>query len=251
MKEGRQYIAIDRVLEKVQRDNPWIDDLNFYDACDYLDELYGLIGAPGTLFDQVTGNSLIRPHVSITDYAGQLPVDFVEINPGGVRDATDEVVYQRSSSSFIKSANQLGEKDKKKIGNRTYYIENGYIYTNKDDVTLQLSYKSMPVDDRGFPMLPDTPKFVEAAKWFIAEKQAWKKYSVGKLPQAVWDEITQNSYWYNGAAASESKLPDPERMHTWRNMFVRLYPRVDFQQSSFKFAGIQEDIHVGMNQNNV
>lgn len=245
MKEGVQYIAIDRVLEKVQRDNPWIDGLNFYDACDYLDEVFGLIGAPGAYMDRVTGNSLIRPHVEIKDYAGELPVDFIEIKAGGVRDADNQIVYRRSSSSFIKSAAQLGKKDKQQVGERTYYIENGYIYTNQDDVTLQLSYKAAPVDDRGFPMLPDKPKFVQAVYWYVAEKEGWKKWSVGKLPDKVWNEIAQNAAFYQGAAASESKMPDPERLETFKNMYVRLYPRVNFHQSSFKFAGVQEDIQTG------
>lgn len=245
MKEGRQYIAIDRVLEKVQRDNPWMDGLNFYDACDYLDEVFGLIGAPGTYIDRVTGDSLIRPHVKIQDYAGELPVDFIELKAGGVREVDNDIVYRRSSDSFVKSPASTGERDQRKISDRTYYIEDGYIYTNQDDVTLQLAYRAVPVDERGFPMLPDTPKFIEAVKWYITEREAWKKWSVGKLADKVWNEIAQNSIFYQGAAASESKMPDPERMETFKNMYVRLYPRVDFHQSSFKFAGVQEDIQTG------
>lgn len=238
MHEGRGYIPIDQVLEKIQRVNPWLTEINFYDACDYLDELYGLVGAPNVYLERTTGNSLIRPHIEIQGYAGELPIDFLDVNPGGVRDASDQTVYQWATGSFRKAPSLTGKSEKLSTGDKRYYIENGLIYTNKDNVTLQLSYKAMPIDDRGFPLVPNRPKFIEAAKWYIAEQEAWKKWSVGKLSDKVYKEVTANSAWYQGAAGTEAKNPHPDRLESFKNMFSRLYPKVDFQQSSFKFAGV-------------
>lgn len=250
MFDGVEYIPIDQILEKVQRDNPWIETLHFYDACEYVDDLYGLVGAPNTYFNQVTGNSLIRPHVSVEEYVGLLPVDFIEMKPGGVRNADTNIVYRYASGSFIKSAAQLKKTDYQHV-DHVYYMSNGRIYVTDETATLQLSYLAMPIDDRGFPLIPQKPKFREAAAWYIAMKEAWKKWSVGKLTDKVYQEVTKEAHWYLGAAGTESKLPNMDQMETWKNMYTRLYPKVDFHKSSFAFAGIQEDIQTGTNRSNV
>lgn len=249
--EAIKHISIDYVLEQVKRRNPWMGPVNYYDVCEYIDEAYGLIGAPKTKIDQITGNSLTRPHVEVKDWAGELPYDLVEIKAGGVRDVDTGVVYRYSTDSFHKAPAFVKEQQGTAIMDKTYTVRDGYIYINDQEATLQIAYKAIPVDDRGFPRIVDKPKFKKAIELTIAYYEGWKKYSIGRLNANVWKEIDSNYHWWLGAAGSEGKMPHPDEMESWKNTFLRLYPKINFHASSFKFAGVQEDIRTGNNSSNI
>lgn len=243
--ESVRYISIDSILEQVKRRNPWIDRINFYDICSYIDESYGLIASPVSFINRVTGNSLIRPHVKVKNYVGELPPDLIDVEVGGVRDVDSGIVYRQSLDSFHKMPHQTGN-NLYVTGSKTYKIENGYIYLGEDEeATLEISYKAMPIDDRGFPMIVDRPKFKKAIESTILYYEGWKMYSIDLLSEKVWRTIEQDYLWWIGAAGTEGSMPHGDKLESWKNMSNRLYPKVNFHASSFKFAGIQEDIKTG------
>lgn len=243
--EAIRYISIDDVLHRIKRVNPWLDSINFYDVCVYIDESYGLIGAPRSYIDQVTGNSLIRPNVTVTDYAGELPPDLIEIKKAGVRDVDSNIVYRHATDSFHKAPAFTGNTPAYNINDKTYSVRNGYIYIGDKTATLQIAYRAVPVDDRGFPMIVDKPKFKKAIEATILYYEGWKRYSVKRLGERVWREIDSNYHWWMAAAGSEGKNLHPDELESFKNAYTRLNPKVNFHASSFKFAGIQEDLNIG------
>jgi hypothetical protein len=248
--EAINYISIDYVLEVIKRRNPWIDSVNYYDVCEYIAESYGLIGAPKIYIDQITGNSLKRPNVEVEDWAGELPPDLVNIKPGGVRDADTGIVYRHSTDTFHKAPKFTGDSPRTSISDKTYSVRDGFIYINQQEATLQIAYKAIPVDDRGFPKIVDKPRFRKAIENTILYYEGWKRKSVGRMDRDTWREIKQDYHWWLASAETESKMFHPDEAESAKNAFVRLYPKINFHQSSFKFAGIQEDIRTGNNSYN-
>jgi hypothetical protein len=245
--EAVRYISIDYVLEQLQRRNKWLRDVNYYDVCEYVEESYGLIGAPQAYIEQVTGNSLFRPNVKVEDWAGELPPDLIRINPGGVRDADNGIVYRYATGSFHKTPAFVKENSELPVSDKTYSIRNGYIYINDQEATLQISYKAIPVDDKGFPMIVDKPRFRKAIEAAILYHEGWKLASINRLSKFVWQELDQNYHWWIASASTESKMFHPDEAESFKNAWQRLYPKINFQQSSFKYAGVQEDLRIGRN----
>jgi len=48
---------------------------------------------------------------------------------------------------------------KNKYDKPEYFIKPGWIVTNKSKGFIKLSYKAIATDERGYPLIPDTPSY--------------------------------------------------------------------------------------------
>nr|DAY15095.1 MAG TPA: hypothetical protein [Caudoviricetes sp.] len=52
---------------------------------------------------------------------------------------------------------------------------------NKKDGYVKLAYKAMPVDERGYPLIPDLASYQEAIYWYVTMKLSFPKFMKGRL----------------------------------------------------------------------
>jgi hypothetical protein len=252
------YASLNRVLEEMERDFKFLSiDVDWNDIIEWIGKFVGIIGAPSLYIDKVTGEHPLTPHITVDDYKGELPSDFVSILPGGVRDATTHEVYIVGKDSFVRSgekyAKTSGETDetlrvespKNFVDHKTYSIREGMIFSSQDECTLELAYTAFKTDDNGFPMIPDNERIIEGCKWFIAEKLAFNMWAMGRLTDKVWNEIQQKREWYMGAASQASVIMSPEDMEAFTRAWVRLNPVLHQHMYSFRYTGLREDLNIG------
>lgn len=132
---------------------------------------------------------------------------------------------------------------------RTYTgIGNSY-QINFDTVTatfrygvISLRYLAIPVDDSGYPMVPDDVAFMEALMWRVAEKMAMRGH-VFKNP-ALNDFEVSKFYWnkYCMQARANANAPDNDTMQKLANIWNTLVPNQNRYYSDFNDLGLPNNI---------
>ncbi len=102
------YVSLEPIIEEVYMNEGYAHELDWSDALTWTGNALGLMGAPSLLIEKITGNSIITPNITIVDYRGPIPMDFVEIFPGGVRDAESKQVYDEATDSFFQAPHTTG-----------------------------------------------------------------------------------------------------------------------------------------------
>lgn len=267
------YVSINMIKEKALRMFDFDNVLNNYEIAELLWEFIGRIGDPSILITKITDGVNGPKPIEIINYRGQLPDDMFEIINGTVRDYesksklipsnnpffladitasvqvddnlseigtsynqdnTGEVTSQAFDSALIVSGNALP------IVN-SYIIQNSEIITTMETGYVEMSYKTFPLDDNGFPMIPDHPKLINAITWAILERTSMKLLAKNKITEKLYDRIEQKYLFAKSSAINALKLRTIPEMEAFKNRFVRLVPDFNQYGNNFTDYGQPED----------
>jgi hypothetical protein len=186
-----QYAPIEKVIERVYMDYKFITEIRVSDVLEWMGVIYGILEVPRMFRMKVTGNNSFTPHIVITNYRGELPLDFRKVLIGGLRDADSKQVYRESLGTYTRFGNPITTNSVKanQVLDKLYNITGGYIFTEDETATLEMAYEAFPIDDRGFPLVPDLEKVIEYAKEFIAEKVTFNLFAANKISKDVWETV--------------------------------------------------------------
>lgn len=125
-----------------------------------------------------------------------------------------------------------------------YYIESDWVKTSFQNGKVCLSYMAFPIDDDGYPLVPDDISFKEAMFWYV-----YKKILLGG------DSITNNGVDYTFAegqwkyyctqARNAANYPDIAKMESFMNQWVRLIPNINRYDEGFDTLGARENLYRG------
>ena len=252
------YASLHRIMEEMNQDFKFLSgDVDWQDLLTWMGKFIGLIGAPKMYHDKTTGEHPMTPHIAVTEHNGSLPMDFVSLKAGGVRDAVSHEVYQPGSDAFTqsygKAARTTNETDvtlkvEQPIaftGLKTYRLNDYNIQISEATATIEIAYTAFKIDDNGFPMIPDNERIIEGCKWFIAEKVAFNLWGSGLMLDKVFKEIQTNRDFYVGSAQSAALVMTPNEMETFTKAWVRLNPVKHMYEHAWRFAGVREDLNIG------
>lgn len=123
-----------------------------------------------------------------------------------------------------------------------YKIDQGYIFTNFESGYIVLSYKGLPIDADGFPMVPDDAKFIEALKWHIINKIDNRNYRLNPSPQnkSIENDSATERAFYVAAARNKSHIPSIDKMEAIKNMWLRSIPKINQHNDGFATLNVQE-----------
>jgi hypothetical protein len=245
-KDRVQYTSVERVIEMVLKAYKFIPRLNLSDVIEWVGDMYGLINYPGMFMHKITGQDALTPNITIERYRGSLPVDFRKILTGGVRDYDSKDVYEASTGSFTKFRYALNDTPKYQHTGNVYNIRGGYIYIEEDSATLELAYEAFPIDERGYPLVPENQKVLEYMKEYIAEKVAFNLLAANKISQYVYETVDKRRMWRAGGAHTALLNRTSEEMEAWTWSRLKLMPRFG-HDTSYTYQGIKEDLALGTN----
>lgn len=125
----------------------------------------------------------------------------------------------------------------------TFYISNNYLITDipsNESQKICIVYIGVPIDDEGYPMIPDDVYYAEAcAKYatYMLDYQDWRK---GQLPDKVFQKSEQDYLFYINSARGAANMPGVAQMENLKNILVRMIPRQNLYNKHFKGIGNQE-----------
>lgn len=135
-----------------------------------------------------------------------------------------------------------------------YFVKPGWLVINKNKGFVKLSYKSIAVDERGYPLIPDLTSYQEAVYWYVVMKLSFPKFMSGKLSgngskygakyaQQTYFYIQQQWNFYRNQAYAEAMMPTADDMENIKNDWNKLVPEWDARDTFFKDINKQQSVY--------
>lgn len=117
----------------------------------------------------------------------------------------------------------------------SYDLQLDWLLTSEESAFVKLHYYALPVDEAGYPLIPNVPEYKEALYWYVMGKMIGSGFVHPVIPASIQGiEFCENKFnTYAGRALGEIKMPDQDRMIKLYNSTVRLIPPVHFYDDFF------------------
>lgn len=240
-----QTISVKRILWDVMQ-HPLAQELSYDLAAQYAVDALELIGAPLSYVDSVT-----NPPLKLVNYKAELPANLVNIR--GIRllrydnDPTGTSGHREQYAVALRHATDIYHKvlncnvnDEHIPEEYTYTVQNGILYTSIPEGEVEVSYKALPVDDEGYPLLPNEIKTRMAVQYYILYRYLEPLYDVGKITDKAFQRISQEKSFYMGAAQNSLQLAGIDHLESVMNAVNRLIVNDQAHENFYKELGKKE-----------
>ncbi len=207
MSKNGKHTSMGEILWKVLN-KPICSELTIEQASEYALEFLKIIGAPLSYIDKTE-------ELLLCDYKVSLPSDLIDIrgvrcNGRPMRYATD--LYHMSL-----------DKDKNdNCREYTYVVQNCILTASQKDECIEISYKAIPLDETGYPLIPDNESYRLGIEYYIIFRFLEPLWTMGKITDKVFDYYRQMSLWYKGQAGSSLMLANMDQLESTMNGLNRL-----------------------------
>lgn len=242
-----KYVTIESIIEKVYRDSGTTDSVNIDDIVNWVGDAMELLGAPYHLTEKLCTTF-------VKDYRASIPGDLHYINT--IRGSGETSNSDCSLEDLSSRANFLPMRystdafhhwycsksdDRHCDTDLTYKVNDNFIFTNFKEGIIQISYKAMPTDKNGYPLIPDDVKFREAGYWYVRWKLGMIQLGQSKINGDLYKVIDQEKCWAMAAAQNRANMPSIDLMESIKNNWIRLIPKINQHRDGFKEAGHREE----------
>ena len=222
MRNGN-YITLSEMMYRIRR-HPLLEDALKSDIALDIYDVLRLVGAPGVYKDA-------RKVINIENFLGDIPDNILYIkeinhlNEHDVETPMSYVIGNKTSKWHCTSARDLRIKAK-----FAYSLNPGKIHTDLQDGKLAMYYKSIQLDEEGFPMIPDDPALVRAVISYVKMKHIEIKVDLGIVQQHVLHRTQQDYYFDIAQAESRFKMPGADEWNSIARSMLRLIHQIDYDQ---------------------
>lgn len=201
-----------------------------------------LKGNPGTAYqlDRMVSQEIKTAALEFTDDNIDPETGLFQIDKNGWPIVPDSIDYLRAVQSNHYIYYKPGYVDTET--QHTYTLNNSFIFTSLEKGTLRMFYKAFPVDNEGFPLIPDDAKYIRAVANFITWRIDYKLYRMNKIAKDIVEASEQQWYWAVGSAKGKAHIMTLDQHESFKNMMTKLIPTYSNHASSFRYAGEQETI---------
>lgn len=242
-----QYTNIRRVLDDLL-DHPLLRDLTLEQVIRYTIRFISLYGFPQLYQDKIAT-------VEIKDYRGLLPCDLIsiiqvkDINTGiCLRSMTDTFTSGLRSNSIPRQPydylnNIQGEyipPAKECLEEGSFKTQGRIIYTSFPQGEVEIAYKSIPVDDDGFPLIIDNETYLNALEAYIKMKVFTVKFDMGDITAGVISNAQTDYAWAAHLLQSEMTMPSVSEMESLTRFLNTMIKPVSSFDQGFKDLGNRE-----------
>lgn len=229
------YVNIREVLNRILR-HPLLQEVSIEQAAYYTLLFIGKFGMPAIYEDkEVT--------IDIADYRGALPEDLIQVIQ--VKDTQSQRCLRATTNNFKSVELASDYKDRNSgLNEFTFKTQGQVIFTSFKTGQVIISYKSIPVDTEGYPLLIDNQKYLRALELFIKKELFTVLFDEGKISMQVLQHTEQQYGWAAGQLQSEFNTPSLSEMEALKNIMCTLVQRTSDFSSGFKYLGSQEHIRL-------
>lgn len=242
-----KYTSIKPVIERVYVDTDLQADIAFEDYIMWAVECMELIGYPLQYVPKVLGKEG-EPLYEFDNFRIPLPCDFHKLEAVAVNGliayhATDSFHYlldggccgyDNVSSDiedlFITNIAQYSPQAEPIVSQFTdqpiitFDINDSFITFNKQEGEACIAYKAFPVDDNGFPLIPDNAKYKRAVTDYLRYKVDYRLWRGGYIPEAIYREAEKQWNWSIASATSALKMSSVHEWESIKQAFHRMIP---------------------------
>ena len=166
--------------------------------------------------------------IKINEYRGELPCDLIAINQ--VKDSLSNLVIKEINGTFF-NPNTI---------ERAFKTQGQIIFTTFKEGEIEVSYRAIPVDEEGYPLILDNEKYKNALELYIKKDRFTNPFDLGKLHHSILQNTQQDYAWAAGQLQSELKTPSLSEWESISNAHNTLLQRDDMFVKGFESLGEKE-----------
>jgi hypothetical protein len=208
---------------KLSASSDWVND-----AVEWIGDAIQLIGTSAPLVPKIYDAQIIN-------HRAMYPDDFFSMN--AVEYNGRPLPYSNDLTIFSGQANTA--KMNMRAGSEGFaYISNGII-THLESGVVRFHYEAFPIDDEGFPLIPDQIDYMEAVQWFLM-----RCIILSGTPHPSIDFKMADQLWVRYCTkAQNAGFPDVPKMEAFKDNFIRLIPRINLHEDFFMGQNQREGIY--------
>lgn len=227
MNNNYKFISVHEIASRAKR-HPLLKDMSFEHIIQCTIDFISILGLPTTFKEKNTA-------IKIDNYRAALPCDVLEVL--FVKDSSTGILLRNTTDVF------MVRKGKHYVSNdtdRTFKIQGNVIYTSFKKGNIEIVYTAMPVDENGFPLLPDDPVFQATLELYIRVEYFTILFDLGKISQQSLYNVRQQYSFRVGQLRTSYLTPSMSEMESISNMLTQMIPRNNEFRKGFKNLGSKE-----------
>ena len=228
------YINIREALSRILR-HPLLQDMTLEQAVQYTIDFIGIFGLPKLYQDK-------EEVLHIEDFRAKLPCDLISINQ--IKECKTGVCLRSMTDNFMPREYYNRSADYKMSQELSFKTQGQILYVSFKTGDVSVSYKAIPVDKDGFPLLIDNPVFLKALEAYIKREAFTILFDMGKIAPVVLQNTQQQYAWLAGQLQSEFTIPSISEMESIKRSWCTLLQRTSEFNNGFKNNGDQEYIRL-------
>jgi len=184
------------------------------------------------LIDNATENEDI---VAYSKELVDLEVFLIESQPNTVRQGNSKYNTTRDKSIMFSNQNLVGNIEENKFNTSDFRLEHNIITVGFQTGFVKVIYMALPIDDNGYPLVPENISFRNALSWYIAHKLAIRgKLSNKELSVQYCDRMWQR---YCLQAKGDAYMPDITQMQEMANEHNKILNNPNLYYQKFRDLG--------------
>lgn len=230
MNKEYQYISIKEILSRLLM-HPLLQDISLEQVVQYTLDFIGIFGMPRLYQDK-------EEVLHIEDFRGRLPCNCIQINQ--IKECKTGVCLRSMTDNFMPREDYNRSTGSKKAVEMTYKTQGQVLYVSFKTGDITISYKSIPTDKDGYPLLIDNSVFIKALELYIKKEAFTILFDTNKISPAVLQNTEQQYAWLAGQLQSEFTIPSISEMESLKNSWCTLIQRVSDFDRGFRDTGSKE-----------
>ena len=228
------YINIREALSRILR-HPLLQDMTLEQAVQYTIDFIGIFGLPKLYQDK-------EEVLHIEDFRAKLPCDLISINQ--IKECKTGVCLRSMTDNFMPREHYDRSAGYRIPQELSFKTQGQVLYVSFKTGDVSVSYKAIPVDKEGFPLLIDNPVFLKALEAYIKREAFTILFDMGKIAPVVLQNAQQQYAWLAGQLQSEFTIPSISEMESIKRSWCTLLQRTSEFNNGFKNNGDQEYIRL-------
>ena len=226
------YINIREVLSRILR-HPLLQEVTLEQAVQYTVDFLGTFGMPKLYQDK-------EEVLHIEDFRAKLPCDLISINQ--IKECKTGVCLRSMTDNFMPREHYDKNAGYKIPQELSFKTQGQVLYVSFKTGDVSISYKSIPIDKDGLPLLIDNSVFLKALEAYIKREVFTILFDMGKITPAVLQNTQQQYAWLAGQLQSEFTIPSQSEMESISRMWNTLIQRTSEFNNGFQSLGNKEYI---------
>lgn len=227
MNKEYQYISIKEILSRLLK-HPLLQDISLEQVVQHTLDFIGIFGMLKLYQDK-------EEVLHIENFRTLLPCDLVSINQ--IKDSKTNMCIRSMTDNFMPREDYNRSTGSKKTVEMTYKTQGQVLYTSFKTGDIIVSYKSIPTDKDGYPLLIDNSVFMKALELYIKKEAFTVLFDTNKISPAVLQNTEQQYAWLAGQLQSEFTIPSISEMESLKNSWCTLIQRVSDFDRGFRDIG--------------
>ena len=229
------YVTIDTVIAKLYRDLGINTEVNEAHIIEWIAEALDKIGSYAQYEE-------LKECLKLENGKVKLPTNFYRIKDIGYNGQP----LAWASPSMLTAYGCEGSGIPVCCTHYSFYIEGCYIITDIDvsqaesTQNLNIIYLGVPVDENGYPLIPDDVYFMEATAKYVTYMLDYREWRKGNIPDKIINKSEQDWLFYVNSARGSANMPNERQMANLKNIWTKMIPDMNGDTNFFKQNATRE-----------